>query len=162
MSLSSPHPIWTKAGSPFEVKKAVISARMLSGRYRTDRLTRFWSKSNPRGLCRLPGCTGEEGSIQHILLFFPALAPSRTKQIKHWSSFLVPRPWLFPVVAHYTLGSPEQHLQFLLDPSTLPLVISSSREHPDILRSSLYLSRTWNFVLYLEREKTMKQWNLTN
>ena len=24
MSLSSPHPLWTSAGSPFEVKKAVI------------------------------------------------------------------------------------------------------------------------------------------
>ena len=47
MSLSTPHPIWTTAGSPFEVSKAVVSARMLSGRYRTDRLARHWSNSNP-------------------------------------------------------------------------------------------------------------------
>ena len=32
MSLSHPHPIWTSAGSsPFEVKKANVQARMLSG-----------------------------------------------------------------------------------------------------------------------------------
>ena len=43
MSLTNPHPIWLHAGSPYEVKKAVIAARMLSGRYRTDRMARFWS-----------------------------------------------------------------------------------------------------------------------
>ena len=36
MSLSQPHPIWTSAGSsPYEVRKATVQARMLSGRYRT-------------------------------------------------------------------------------------------------------------------------------
>ena len=35
MSLSRTHPIWTSAGvSPYEVEKATIQARMLSGRYR--------------------------------------------------------------------------------------------------------------------------------
>ena len=47
MSLSSPHPIWLTAGSPFEVSKAVIMARMLSGRYRTDKLMSRWSTSKP-------------------------------------------------------------------------------------------------------------------
>ena len=58
ISLSTPHPIWTTAGSPFEVSKAVITTRMLSGRYRTDKLMSNWSNSNPAGLCRLPGCEG--------------------------------------------------------------------------------------------------------
>ena len=42
MSLSTPHPLWTSAESPYdyEVSKAVIDARMLCGRYRTDRLIR--------------------------------------------------------------------------------------------------------------------------
>ena len=68
MSLSSPHPLWTSAGSPYEVGKAVVASQMLSGRYRTDRLTRHWNKSNPDGLCRLPGCLDQEGSLEHILL----------------------------------------------------------------------------------------------
>ena len=88
MSLSTPHPIWTTAGSPFEVRKATISAKMLSGRYRTDRLMRHWSKSNPHGLCRLPGCSGEQGTLHHILLSCPALAEARGKCIAHWSAFL--------------------------------------------------------------------------
>ena len=61
MSLSSPHPIWTSANSPFEVHKTVVTARMLSGRYRVEMLCRHWSRSNREGLCRLPGCVGCEG-----------------------------------------------------------------------------------------------------
>ena len=50
-SLSSPHPLWTTAGSsPYEVKKAVVQARMLSGRYRTEMLRRHWSE-NKEGHC---------------------------------------------------------------------------------------------------------------
>ena len=56
MSLTTPHPIWTTANSPYEISKAVVSARMLSGRYRTDYLSRHWSKRNPSGHCTLPGC----------------------------------------------------------------------------------------------------------
>ena len=121
MSLSTPHPLWTSAHSPYEVSKAVIVARMLSGRYRTDRLARHWTKDNPDGLCRLPGCINQEGDLQHILLHCPALSPSRAKMIKLWSDFMVSRPSLLPIIKKYTLE--DQHLmpQFLLDPSALML-----------------------------------------
>ena len=162
MSLSVPHPIWTTAGSPFEVSKAVVSARMLSGRYRTDLLTRHWSRSNPEGLCRLPGCDGEVGTLQHILLHCPALAETRAKLISHWTAFLVPRPWLFPVVSHHSLGGDQLHLQFLLDASTLPRVIAANILNPEILPSCLYLARTWNFSIHMTREKIRKLYNLNN
>ena len=69
MSLTTPHPMWASAKSPFEVRKAVVVARMLSGRYRSDQLARHWSKTNQSGLCQLPGCSGgEPGSLEHILL----------------------------------------------------------------------------------------------
>ena len=54
------------ANSPLEVSKAVVTARMLSGRYRTDKLMSRWSTSNPRGYCRLPCC---EGNLVYILLY---------------------------------------------------------------------------------------------
>ena len=161
MSLSTPHPIWTTAGSPFEVSKAVITARMLSGRYRTDKLMSNWSNSNPAGLCRLPGCEGQLGTLHHILLECPALSEARTRAISHWNAFLVPRPWLFPIVAHHTLGGGKHlNLQFMLDPSVLSMVISSSRTNQDIIPSCFYLVRTWNFTVHLEREKMRKLWNL--
>ena len=142
--------------------KNVISARILSGLYRTDRLMRHWSTSNPAGFCRLPGCENQLGTLTHILLHCPALAEGRRNSISHWSSFLVPRPWLFPIVSHYALGGDALLLQFLMDPSTLPMVISSAKEHPELMTSCFYLARTWNFTIHLKREKMRKIWNLKN
>ena len=118
------------------MSKAVIMARMLSGRYRTDKLMSRWSTSNPSGYCRLPGCeASNEGNLAHILLHCPALAEARQRAVSHWNSYLVSRPWLLPVVAHHTLGLEELHLQFLLDPSVLPMVISTKKSHPELLQN---------------------------
>ena len=70
MSLATPHPIFLSAGSsPYEVIKAGVQATFLSGRYRTERLCRFWS-NNPQGFCLLPSCAGREiyEDEEHILL----------------------------------------------------------------------------------------------
>jgi hypothetical protein len=160
MSLSNPHPLWSSAGSPFEVGKAVIAARMLSGRYRTDTLSRHWTQDNPHGYCRLPGCTNQEGNLHHILLSCPALADSRARMISLWGAFMVSRPALLPIIKHYTIDQEHLLLQFLLDPSCLPLVISSNRSHPDTLKHCLFLSRTWCFSTHLARSKLLRQMNL--
>ena len=83
MSLTHPHPIWSTCGSnPFEIHKAVIQARMLSGRYVTEKLSRHWT-DNSSGLCTLPGCTGlDVGSLEHLLLFCSALSEARLKIIE--------------------------------------------------------------------------------
>ena len=133
MSLSSPHSIWTHSNSPYEVSKAVVAARMLSGRYRTDRLTRHWTPANPQGLCRLPGCSEEEGTLVHILLFCPALAQSRSNMIRLWSSFMVTKPFLLPIISKYTIEEPEHMAQLILDPSCLPLVVATKKSMPEVL-----------------------------
>ena len=160
MSLSSPHRIWTSAHSPYEVSKAAIAARMLSGRYRTDRLSRYWVPDNPDGLCRLPGCSGQEGNLEHILLHCPALSPSRISMIRLWSNFMVSRPSLLPIIHHYTIQEPDNMLQFILDPSCLPLVISCNKTSPGTLQHCLYLGRTWCFSSHLARNKFFHQLNL--
>ena len=160
MSLSSPHPLWTSAGSPYEVGKAVIASQMLSGRYRTDRLTRHWNISNPDGLCRLPGCLNQEGSLEHILLCCPALSEARSRIVSLISAFLVSRQELFPIIYHYTIENEGFLLQFLLDPSCLPLVISTNQNYPDTLKHCLYLARTWCYSIHLSRSKLLKQMGL--
>ena len=108
----------------------------------------------------LPGCEGEVGSLQHILLHCPALAEARSRMLSLWSSFLVSNPLLFPVVKYYTLGGDSANLQFLLDPSVLPMVISLSSTNPDTLKHCFYLTRTWNYSMHLTREKLVKLWNI--
>ena len=70
-SLNTAHLIFTTAGSnPFEVKKATLQATMLSGRYRCEKLCRFWSKDNKAGLCSFRECAqlNMKGDINHILI----------------------------------------------------------------------------------------------
>ena len=46
MSLARTHPIWSTCGSnSFEVSKAIIQARMLSARYRTDKRLSYFNKN---------------------------------------------------------------------------------------------------------------------
>ena len=78
MSLTKPHPIWTTCHSnTYEVCRAITQAKMLSGRYKTDRLLRHFS-DNKEGLCQI--CTSNSfGSIEHLLLACPSLENHRVK-----------------------------------------------------------------------------------
>ena len=68
MSIASPHPVLTTAGS-YPSKKAMttVQAVMMSGRYRTDALCSHWFK-NKSGLCLLfDQCVNMVEDINHIL-----------------------------------------------------------------------------------------------
>ena len=161
MSLSTPHPMLSCARSPFEVRKAVVVARMLSGRYRTDQLARHWSSTNQAGLCRLPGCSGEAlGTLEHILLYCPALTSARAGIVDLWKNFMVPREHLFPIISNLT-SNEESHMQLLMDPSSIPTIILANLSHPDFLSSCFFLSKTWAYAIHLRRTKIMTIWNLT-
>ena len=67
LSLSKPHPIWWTAGeNPYEVSKAVVQCKMLSGRYCTLLLTSNWSDSRCSS-CPAPHCNLTE-TLEHVLL----------------------------------------------------------------------------------------------
>ena len=135
-------------------------ARMLSGRYRTDRLTRHWTPSNPQGLCRLPGCGDQEGTLAHILLYCPALSQSRFNMIRLWSSFMVSRPLLLLIISRYTIEEPEHMVQLILDPTCLPLVVSSKKSAPEVLQHCLYLGRTCCLSTHTLRSRLLRENNL--
>ena len=78
MSLKSPHPIWTTAGSsPSKVALATIQAQMLSGRYRTQLLCSHWSPLSSQ-CCQLSqACSNIVEDIPHILRDCEALRATR-------------------------------------------------------------------------------------
>ena len=124
-SLTTPHHIWSTAGSnPYEAQKAVIQARMLSGRYRTEYLRCHWSQ-NTDGYCDLSPCNQYSivGTLEHQLLDCEALAPSRRGVMDLWDRTLAAHPDLLSLVTKYAVGENENLVQFLLDPSTLTDVI---------------------------------------
>jgi hypothetical protein len=161
MSLSHPHPIWTSAGSsPYEVKKATVQARMLSGRYRTCWLRRHWS-GDQSGNCKVPGCVDEPGTLRHLATGeCPGLANGLIRAVALWTSFLRDNPLLFPVVQQYSLGDPDQFLGFLVDPTTKPPVIALTQKYGTIISEKLcYMTRTWLFYMHKERLKSLQLWN---
>ena len=122
-SLSNPHLIWVTAGSnPYEVEKAVTQARMISGRYRCEKLRRHWSQ-NTAGYCELEPCFSDNtvGSLEHMLLDCKGLSESRSAVLTLWRRKLESYPALKLIIQNLTnLTS----VQFLLDPGATPEVIT--------------------------------------
>ena len=163
-SLSHPHPIWTSAGgNSYEVEKACVQAKMLSGRYRTCWLSRHWSE-NSSGICSLPSCrlAPTPGTLPHILTECQDLMPARIRVFTLWSEFLKDNLHLLPVVKKYCVDChPTSHLQFLLNCTVLPEVISLSQIHGKTVHDSLlYLTRTYCYSMHKARLKLLGKWNL--
>ena len=79
MSIVKPHPLWKAAGnSSYKITMATIQAKILSGRYRTGVLTRYWKSSSQEGFCTLsPACALAIDDFNHILVDCPALTYAR-------------------------------------------------------------------------------------
>ena len=95
-SLLRPHPIWSSLdGNPYQTKAAHIQALLLTGRYRTERLCRFWS-SNKDGLCILEKCFNLKisESIEHFLLHCDSLSDERRRLVLYSLSFAAENPIL--------------------------------------------------------------------
>ena len=164
-SLTRPHPIWSTAGNnPYEVEKATVQAKLLSGRYRTCWLSRHWS-SDPSGSCSLPHCHlngPTPGTLQHLLLYCEDLVPARVRVATLWSKTLLEKPSLLPIVEKYFSSCENEYLviQFLLDCSTLPEVVKAHQaEGSWVLDTLFYMTRTFCFSMHKARLRLLGKWN---
>ena len=164
LSLSSPHPLWTSLDdNPYQAKAARIQAVFLSGRYRSERHCRFWSQ-NKEGLCLLQPCNSQNfyEDIEHILLHCSGLTVERRRLESFTMNFLADKPVLQQIVSTYLLKTTDNYLrmQFLLDCSVLPLVISCFQIHGAIIHQQLFrISRTWCRSLHVCRLKALGRYN---
>ena len=168
MSLSSPHPVWKLAETPYEVSKACTVATMLSGRYVTDHRSRHWSSKNPQGVCQL--CLVSKfpptpGTLEHLLLECPVLSETRRGLYTHRCNYIADKPALIPIIDYHTQSQGQEgvnlHMQLLLDPSTCPMVVKAAQcEGNGILVHLLYLSRTWCHSHHQKRRKLLKLYNI--
>ena len=123
MSLAKPHPIWTTAGSnPIEVSKAIQQARFLSGRYRSENLARHWS-TNTEGYCLASTCDHEVETIEQILIHCSAYTKCRLNLHQLWLK--TTNPVVLELAVEALSKPPEYFMQFLLDCSSLPTVITA-------------------------------------
>ena len=128
---------------------------LLSGRYVTDRLSRHWT-SNKDGICTIPGCSGTDiGTLEHLLLFCPSLADSRTRVTELWLTAAADNPDLSDII-HEILSShdhaPDTAVQFLLDCSSFPAVIYLKQTFgPEYVYPLFYLTRSWCYSMHRAR-----------
>ena len=157
----TPHPLWTTAGSsPSKIAMATIQAKMMSGRYRTERLCRHWSK-NEDGFCLLsPSCSKIIEDIPHILSTCTALTATREKLKDFTLQYSNSVPAITQlIITHCTPSSPN-FCQFLVDCSTIPDVILATQTNgKEVLYHLFNITRTWIYTLHKERMKLLGRWN---
>ena len=159
---NSTHRIWTSAGSKlYEVAKARIQLLFLSGQYPCVRFARHWCSDNSGGLCTNQDCL-ENGcieSIEHILLTCPAYISTGSSMIDLISS--VKNPVSMSLAkAFIQSNSKSTILQFLLDCTSIPEVVSAVQQLGEAIYSDLfYLTRTWCYCIHKERMKRLGKWN---
>ena len=162
MSLEAPHVLWTSCNSnPYEVQKAVIQSRMLSGRYRDDRLARHFT-SNTSGSCLLCQENGEAnpptGDLPHILLQCPSLASRRSLLAEYWVSLTKNCQVARKVITEFQTKPTEYQMQFLLDCSVIPTIIAETQHHDGVLNLLFRLTRTFCYAVHRERLKKLNRW----
>ena len=172
MSLQEPHPLWTCAESGYEVKKSVVVANMITGRYCSDYHVRHRSSTNPEGLCQLCLASAHSsefplddavtplGTLEHLLLKCEYLKSTRDECSKIYVKYVSENPSISDIIPIMN-GSVRPTLQFLLDPIDCLNVISTVQSHGrGILCHLLYLCRLWCYSLHLRRQKSLKLLNI--
>ena len=161
-SLSSPHPMWTTAGSsPAKIAMCTVQGQMISGRFRTELLCSKWSR-NKSGVCLLSSaCSTSPEDIQHILHSCPALEPTRVMLRSFTAEYTIKFPETRELVTILdTSISPELFCKWLLDCSSFPSVILAVQMNGQSILELLYhISRTWVYCLYRKRLQILGRWN---
>ena len=160
MSLSTPHPLITSCGSnPYEINKAVIQLKLLSGRYRTDKLLAHFHKSNSP-TCQLSCNTPDAlGDVQHLLVHCSALSSRRDVLFEYWDVLASTNPVCTTLVNSIKQGPEENFMQFLLDCTALPVVAQLAGEFgPEVLSTLFKMTHTYCYSIHRERLKLLNRW----
>ena len=158
-SLTTPHPMWSAAGSnSFEISKCTILARMASGRYRTEALSRFWTE-NRQGLCLAPTCDSVVGDLEHMLIHCPALHTARLNLLEMWRDRTAVLPPLHTYIMQILSSPPPTIMRFILDPSALPPIVELYQRYGKcVLDIVFYITRTLAYGLHRKKLIILGKW----
>ena len=159
MSLARPHHLWRTCGSnSYELNKATVQAKYLSGRFRTEKLLSHFATGNSQ-FCQLHPETETVGDLIHHLVLCPALATRRSLILEYWDNISYANPICYNILQQMKTTDPEIFLQFLLDCSVLPVVIEAAQQHGEEIYNILFkATRTFCYSLYRARLKLLDQW----
>ena len=121
---------------------------MISGRYRTEMLCRFWSPTNA-GHCLAQTCHQVEEDLEHLHIKCPAMQPVRQRLQNLWTMKASQLPELHTLILKVLSSPPDQQVRFILDSTANPDIVSLHQVHGQpLLDLVLYLTRTWAYCLH--------------
>ena len=113
---------------------------MLSGRYRTEALASHWTQNLP-GFCLTGSCKDIKEDLHHILLVCPSYQHIRDRLKQLWLQCT--HPQLLPILCSVLEGPSQDLLQFILDASIHPEIITLRQTSADeTLKVMFHLTRT--------------------
>ena len=112
-----------------------------------------------------PECKSILEDLPHIIKTCPALLPTRLKLsefTKEYTEKKIDNEEVRKLIISMTTPTHPQHLDYLLDCSCLPPVVSLVQQLgvEEVLPHLFTISRTWVFVLHRERLKLLGRWNV--
>ena len=119
---------------------------MVGGTYRTEAKCRFWSDNNKEGYCVAPTCVGKDirSDIDHILSSCPGLSEARGRLINFMFDYSDQNPAISSVVNKYAKTDSPLFVQYVLDCSCLPEVVSLCQTHGQYVLELLFkITRTF-------------------
>ena len=152
MSLKTVHPLWSSFSSnPFGINKA----RLLSGKYMSDLSYIHWSLANNDSFCVLSPGKKVPGTIEHLLVSCPVLMEKRQFLFSYWSQQSQDNNKLQQLLTRVLSSSEEEFIQFLVDPSVVPDVISGCQAATFNLNKIFSLTRTFCYRMHRRIIKTI-------
>ena len=157
--LKGPHPVLLSCGNSISsVRAATIVVRILSGRYRDDKLlSRF---NNSSGACSLPSCSSLCGDSLHLLSGeCSALRDALLTTLNNCLHFLsISHPILIPPVIDALHRGPLEFVRLILDPSSDVNVIRISQEYGQTFIWPLFrVGRAYVWTMHKNRMKLINQ-----
>jgi hypothetical protein len=145
-------------GSSYECNKSLVVAKMISGRYRTEMLCRFWS-TNANGYCEVDTCVQVQGDLEHLLVSCPALHHDRVRVYNLWLLKTAGIPPLQDVLYRMISAPPQEQVKFILDPSAHHEVIALVQFYGQpLLQHVMYLTRTLAFNMHRKKLILTGRW----
>ena len=146
----------------FECRKTTVLARMISGRFRSEYLTRHWS-TNKQGFCLAETCVEVLGDLEHLLIHCPALSVVRARLWDMFFSNSVQFPALYSFLLCLEKSDPTTQIQFILDPSAFPDIAEMwDLFGQQVIDHIYYLTRTYAYYLFRQKQIFLGLWQNNN
>ena len=149
--------MYTCALTSYQANKCVTVARLISGRFRSGSLLRHFFPDKVSGICQL--CELELEDVEHIILPKCPKLQDRAQILHRYAEDTLSTCAVAAFIyENIMIKGKDDNLkvQFMLDPSVIPEVISAAQIENNLLYKMLRVTTTWCYSLVKARRKLLE------